>query len=110
MAIYACFGCLMLLYGLFAGLVLPAAIGNYAAKDQLSAAFRLGDVLSLVQKNLGTYLMVLVIELAAAFAASLAGSLLCGVGLYFTTFYALLVSHHAIGQAYRQASTQIGLV
>jgi len=110
MAIYACFGCLMLLYGLFAGLVLPAAIGNYAAKDQLSAAFRFGDVLSLVQKNLGTYLMVLVIELAAAFAAALAGSLLCGVGLYFTTFYALLVSHHAIGQAYRQASAQIGLV
>jgi len=54
-------------------------------------------VLTLVQKNLGTYLMVLVIELAAAFAAGLAGSLLCGVGLYFTTFYALLVSHHAIG-------------
>lgn len=110
MAVYACFGCLMLIYGLFAGLVLPAAIGNYAAKDQLSAAFRFGDVFSLVQKNLGTYLMVLVIELAAAFAASLAGSILCGVGLYFTTFYALLVSHHAIGQAYRQASAQIGLV
>ena len=110
MAVYACCGCLMLLYGLFAGLVLPAAIGNYAAKDQLSAAFHFRDVLTLVQKNLGTYLMVLVIELAAAFAASLAGSLLCGVGLYFTTFYALLVSHHAIGQAYRQASAQIGLV
>ena len=109
-AIYACFGCLMLLYGLFMGLVLPAAIGNYAAKGQLSAAFRFGDVLSLVQKNLGAYLMVLVIELAAAFAAGLAGSILCGVGLYFTTFYALLVTHHAIGQAYRQASTQIGLV
>jgi len=89
------------------------AAGGYwelCAKDQLSAAFRFGDVLSLVQKNLGTYLMVLVIELAAAFAAALAGSLLCGVGVYFSTFYALLVSHHAIGQAYRQASTQIGLV
>jgi hypothetical protein len=108
--VYVCCGCLMLLYVLFAGLVLPAAIGNYAAKNQLSAAFRFRDVLTLVQKNLGTYLMVLVIELAAAFAASLVGSFLCGVGLYFTAFYALLVTYHAIGQSYRQASAQIGLV
>ena len=109
-AIYACFGCLMLLYSLVMALVLPAAIGNYAAKGQLGAAFRFGEVLALVQKNLGTYLMVLVVQVLAGLAASLVGSVLCGIGIFFTTFLALLVIYHAIGQAYREASARVGLV
>jgi hypothetical protein len=105
-----CFSCLMLIYGVFMGIVLPAAIGNYAAKDQLGAAFRFGDVISLVQKNISVYLMVLVIEIAAALAASIVGSIACGIGILFTGFWSLLVIGYATGQAYREASANVGLV
>jgi hypothetical protein len=105
-----CFSCLMLIYGVFMGIVLPAAIGNYAAKDQLGAAFRFGDIISLVQKNISVYLMVLVIEIAAGLVASIVGSIACGIGILFTGFWSLLVIGFATGQAYREASANIGLV
>ena len=105
-----CFSCLMLIYGIFMGIVLPAAIGNYAAKDQFGAAFRFGDIVSLVQKNISVYLMVLVIEIAAALVASIVGSIACGIGILFTGFWSLLVIGFATGQAYREASANIGLV
>ena len=105
-----CFSCLMLIYGVFMGIVLPAAIGNYAAKDQFGAAFRFGDIISLVQKNINVYLMVLVIEIAAGLVASIVGSIACGIGILFTGFWSLLVIGFATGQAYREASTNIGLV
>jgi len=105
----SCLGCLMFLYGIFMGFVLPAAIGNYAAKDQLGAAFRFGEILSLVQKNLGSYLLVLVIEFISGLVAVL-GIIACIIGVAFTGFWAVLVTGHATGQAYREASANIGLV
>src|SRR5512136_1883596 len=105
----SCLGCLMFLYGIFMGFVLPAAIGNYAAKDQLGAAFRFGEISSLVQKNLGSYLMVLVIEIISGLVAVL-GIIACIIGVAFTGFWAVLVTGHATGQAYREASANIGLV
>ncbi len=108
-AVSGCFSCLILLYSLFAALVLPAAIGRYAATGQLGAAFRFGEIIQLVQKNLGLYLMVLLVEIAAGFVAGL-GIAACAIGVYFTAFYASLVVGHATGQAYSEASTKIGLV
>jgi len=105
-----CFSCLMLIYGILIAIVLPAAIGNYAAKDQLGAAFRFGDIMSLVQKNISVYVMVLVIEVLAALVAGIVGSVACGVGILFTGFWSLLVIGYATGQAYREASANIGLV
>jgi hypothetical protein len=105
----SCLGCLMFLYGIFMGFVLPAAIGNYAAKDQLGAAFRFGEIWSLVQKNPSSYLMVLVIEIISGLVAVL-GIIACIIGVAFTGFWAMLVTGHATGQAYREASANIGLV
>jgi hypothetical protein len=108
-AVMACFGCLAFLYSLFAGVVMPAAIGNYAAKGQLGAAFRFGEVWALVQKNLGMYVMVLIITIVAGLVAAL-GIIACAIGVIFTGFYAILIMYHAYGQAYREASSNIGLV
>jgi hypothetical protein len=105
----SCFGCVAFLYSLFAGLVLPAAIGNYAAKGEVSAAFRFGDVFGLVQKNLGLYVMVLVILFVASFVGGL-GAIACVIGALFTQFYSYLVMGHATGQAYRESSSNIGLI
>jgi hypothetical protein len=105
-----CLSCLSSLYGLFVGLVLPAAIAHYAVKGELAAAFRFNDILSLVRKNIGVYLFVLLIICVVTLLAGLVGGLACGVGLIVTVFYAMLVSAYAYGQAYREASANIGLI
>jgi hypothetical protein len=105
-----CVSCIITLYGIVVAIVLPAAVGHYAAKDEIGAAFRFADVLSLVQRNLGAYLMVFAISFVAGLLASVVGSLACGIGLIFAGFWSLLVIGHATGQAYRQASASIGLV
>lgn len=105
-----CVSCLAILYGLAVAIVLPAAVGLYADKGEIGAAFRFADVLSLVQKNLGVYLMVLVIGIVAGLIASFVGSLACGIGLIFAGFWSLVVIGHATGQAYREASAKVGLV
>ena len=46
----------------------------------------------------------------AGLIASFVGSLACGIGLIYAGFWSLLVIGHATGQAYREASTNIGLV
>ncbi len=108
--VMTCVSCIAILYGVFVALVLPAAVGHYAAKGEIGAAFRFADMLSLVQKNLGAYLMVFAISVVAGLIAGVVGSLACGVGLIFAGFWSLLVIGHATGQAYRQASAAIGLV
>jgi hypothetical protein len=104
-----CLSCIQFIYSLFVGFFLPAAIGNFAAKGEIGAGFRLGDVFGLVQKNLGLYFMVLVLQIVAGIVGGL-GLVLCLVGVVFTIFYAYTVMGHAYGQAYREASASIGLV
>ncbi len=96
-------GCFSLLWILVMSLLLPAAIGRFAAEGELASAFQLGEVFSLVRDNLSTYLLTAVMVLATGIMASL-GLLLCFVGVLFTSVYAELVSGHLYGQAYLEAT------
>lgn len=104
-----CFSCIQLLYYVFLGLVLPPAIGNYAARNEFGAAFRFGEIMSLLQKNPGLYFMVLLIVIVAGLVSWL-GLIACLIGVAFTAFYSYLVMAYATAQAYREASANIGLV
>jgi len=95
-----CFGCVTLLYGIAAYLVLPAAIANYAATDDISAAFKLGEVFKMVRDNIGTYAMVLLGGIVASLVASL-GSIACVIGVLFTSVYSFAINGHLWGQAYK---------
>jgi hypothetical protein len=97
--------CLNLLWGIVAGLLLPAAIAIFVANDDVSAAFRFGDVFALVRDNFSTYLIVLVIGWVTGFIGGL-GLLVCGVGVLVTGPYAGWVTAHLRGQAYLQAAGQ----
>ncbi len=94
-----CFGCFTFLYSLAAYLVLPAAVGRYAATDKLGEAFKLGAIFAMVKDNLGTYGMVLLGGIVASMVASL-GSIACVIGVLFTMVYSMVVNGHLWGQAY----------
>ena len=98
-------GCLNFLWGIVMGLLLPAAIAMFVAEGEVSAAFRFGDVITLVKDNFGTYLIVLVIGWVASFISGL-GLLACGVGFLVTAPYAGWVTAHLRGQAYLAAIGQ----
>ncbi len=91
--------CFMVIWAILATVVLPAATAIYAATDDLAAAFRFGEVFALVRDNLSTYLITLVMSWVAGFIGSL-GSVVCGVGSFFTSPYATMVIGHLYGQAY----------
>jgi hypothetical protein len=102
-ALGALMGCFNLLWGIVMGLFLPAAIAFLAARGELSAAFRFGDVFALVRDNFATYLIVLVLYWVASLIGGL-GLLVCGVGLLFTAPYAGWITSHLYGQAYLEAT------
>jgi hypothetical protein len=96
----ACFTCLSVLYSIAAYLVLPAAIANYAATDDIGAAFKLGEIFKMVRDNIGTYAMVLLGGIVAGLIASL-GTIACLIGVLFTSVYSFAVNGHLWGQAYK---------
>jgi hypothetical protein len=100
MVVSACFGCLVLLYAIFMGVTIPAALGRVAATDQLGAAFKFGEVIALVRSKLGVYFIVMLISALTLSVLSSLGSVACGIGLVFGAAYGQLVSAHLHGQAY----------
>lgn len=95
----AALGLLNFLWAIAWSLLMPAAIGFFADKGDLGAAFRFGEVFGLVRENFGTYLLTLVMSWVANLIGGL-GALVCGVGWLATRPYAFMVTGHLYGQAY----------
>lgn len=99
----ACFGCFTFLYSLAAYLVLPAALGRFAATGEIGAAFKFGEVFGMVRENLGTYALVLLGMLVSSLVASI-GVIACVIGVLFTSAYSAVILGHLIGQSYNVAT------
>jgi hypothetical protein len=97
----SCIVCLTVLYSIVMAFFLPAAVGNYAAKGELSAAFKFRELFQLVKKNFGPYLLVVLGSWVAGLIASL-GVIACVIGVLFTSAYSYAVTAHLIGQAYER--------
>jgi len=98
-----CLSCLYIIYGLGISLVVPAALGNYAASGEFGSVFKLGKIFKIVKDNLGNYGLVFLGMLLSNIIAPL-GTVACGIGLAVTTAYAILFNSHLIGQAYKVAA------
>ena len=98
-ALSACLGCVTFLYSLAMTFVLPAALGSFAASDQLGSAFRFSEVFGLVRAAPSVFLLALVGMLASGVIASL-GVIVCVIGVFVTYAYAMAVDGHLWGQAY----------
>lgn len=92
-------GCLSSLVSLAVGFFLPAAIARVATTGSFSAGLDIGTVVALVRRNVGDYLLVFVVIIAASIVGVLGLVALC-VGILFTIPYAYLVTSHVYGQAY----------
>jgi hypothetical protein len=106
--VVVCVNCLSLLYGILLAFVIPAALGNFADKEQFGAAFHFGEVLSLVRAAPMAYLLALIGNLLAGFIAML-GIILCFIGVVLTNAYAQSVIGHLNGQAYNEARSKLVL-
>jgi hypothetical protein len=93
------FGCLSGLYGLFLALVIPAATSMYAVTGEFGAFFRFSDIFRYITKNLGPYLIALLLGAVAGFVGGL-GVILCCIGVVFTGFWATLVGSYLLGGTY----------
>jgi len=98
-------GCLILLWAIVVSILLPAATAIFAATNDLAAAFRFGEVFALVRDNLSTYLITFIMSWVASFIGGL-GSIVCGVGVFFTGPYGYMVTGHLYGQAYRMSTVR----
>jgi hypothetical protein len=97
--------CLNFLWGIVMAFLLPAAYAFFVAEGEVSAAFRFGDVFSLVRDNFTTYLLVAVMSWVAGLIGGL-GLLVCGVGVLVTAPYATMVTNHLYGQGFLAAGGQ----
>jgi hypothetical protein len=96
--------CLSGLYGLFLGIVLPAAITEYAINSEFGAFFQFGEIFKYIKANLGNYVIALLLIAVAQFISGF-GLILCCVGVVFTEFWATVVGGHLLGQVYRTSKT-----
>jgi hypothetical protein len=97
-----CLTCFSVLYGIFLALAVPAAMGNFAAKDEFGAAFRFSEVFGLVRAAPGPYILVFLGGILAGFISML-GLIACIIGVFFTAAYAAAINGHLQGQAYNAA-------
>ncbi len=100
-----CLYCLMALYGIFLIIWLPAALTRFAVQGGFGSAFQFGEIRSLIQGNLGNYLLAIVIAMVAGVIAEF-GIIACGVGVLFTMFWAYLVYAFLLGNVWLEAQAE----
>lgn len=96
--------CLMpvlLILGIATWLFIMAAFVRYIQTENLSSAFQFQEIWTMVRGSIGTWLMMFVVYLLASLVGML-GTIACGVGALFTTFFGMVAFFHALGQVTKQ--------
>lgn len=89
---------IMLLLAFLGGLMSYAGWARYIATDQLSEAFKFGEVFAMVRNNLGLFLMAVVVVGILSSIVAMLGIIAIFIGMFFTMFIAYLMQGHALGQ------------
>lgn len=96
-----CFSCLQSVYSLVAGLTLAAPLTRFAmSKNQLNVFWDFKGNIDFISKNVGNFVMTIVIGFVAGVIGSL-GLIACIIGVFFTGFWAQLAQAHAMGQLWK---------
>jgi hypothetical protein len=96
-----CLNCLITLYSIVAGITLYAPMTRFAmSANQLSVFWDIRGNMDFITKNIGNYVIAVLIAFVASFIAGF-GLILCGIGIFFTSFWAYLVGSFMFGQLWR---------
>lgn len=98
-----CFSCLQFVASLVVGAIMPAAWIRYAQYDTFGSAFQFNEIFKFISANIGNYIIAILLSWVASFLAIL-GLILCIIGVFFTTFWSVLVSANLYGQLARQTT------
>jgi hypothetical protein len=103
----SCFGCLGTVVSVAMGLLAPFVLATYAETGEFGAALKVGTMFRMMWSNIGPAFIALLVSMLAGIAASIAGTILCGIGLFATTFYAQLVMAYVYGNLYLKAKPAV---
>jgi len=87
---------------LLASLIIPAALVRGMAENRPFAGLEVGKVIRFIRENLTNYLLAVMIYILSSVLSQLGVILVC-VGVFFTAFWAQVVSTAAFADAYRLA-------
>ncbi len=90
--------CLTVIFAILPTMLMPALAVQYAERDEIRDMFAFSDMWEMIKADLATYIIIL---LLLGFVLSFVGSIgliACGIGVFFTTWYAYLVGGHILGQ------------
>lgn len=99
---FALLSCLSVIWGLLIAVVLPAATIKFAIEGEFASFFRFRDIFRLIGDNLGNYAIAVLLAYVAQIIAGF-GVILCVIGVFFTAFWAMLVTSHLYGQVAAEA-------
>jgi hypothetical protein len=88
-------------YAALLRLASPAIAGTYVKTGSISRTLQPGVIVGLIRADIKAYLLVLLMTAFVTGAIAAIGLLACCIGVFVTTFYALLVNAHLIGQLTR---------
>jgi hypothetical protein len=94
------------LYSIFLLFALPVATIKYAVSENFGQAFKFGEIWTIITRNTGSLLVVILLSFVAGIIGSL-GVIAFFVGAAFTSFYAVAVIGNLYGQFSRQASGKL---
>lgn len=77
---------------------LPAATARYAVDGDFGAFFRFGEIWGLIRRNLGNYIIALLVYMVIGQVAAIVGAFVLIIGAAFTGFWATLLYAHLLGQ------------
>jgi hypothetical protein len=102
-----CFTCLIIPLAFIPYLAIPAVLVRYAETGEIGPLFDFASLWAFVQENSGGYLVVVLISFAMIQFIAPLGIIACGVGIFFTQWWAYLVTGHLTGQLARSNDLQV---
>ena len=100
---------LVILYSLFASLLIPAAYSKVATEGTIKAGLQFKEVIATVKASIGSYLLALLGTILATAIIAPLGSIACGLGVLLTVPFAMTVNAALYGMAYNVAQGNRGL-
>ena len=102
-----CFTCLILPLAFIPYLAIPAILVRFAETGEIGPLFNFRSLWEFVQQNTGGYIIVVLISIAMLSFVAPLGIIACGIGVFFTQWWAYLVTGHLTGQLARSNDLQV---